>query len=217
MSTTTRTLQNQGHHKVSLFSFVSSRPKETQSHALIWKEIRDLLVIRLASRRPLSVTKGRRTKVPHLSPFSIKSGQLGTGPDGAVPAAEERTLHHVAPIPLRPPSASEREERGNQSLGTFAKSPLCLCCERERPFPQRDHPIPAEIEERGSSARSSGGQMDGLGHLDLGKCQQSQKGEAVAEWTDQELPSASPTLRALFTLGPSEHGPAAQVRQRLPS
>ena len=62
-----------------------------------------------------------------------------------------------------------------------------------------------------------GGQMDGLGHLDLGKCQQSQKGEAVTERTDQELPSASPTLRALFTLGPSEHGPAAQVRQRLPS
>ena len=136
MSTTTRTLQNQGHHKVSLFSFVSSRPKETQSHALIWKEIRDLLVIRLASRRPLSVTKGRRTKVPPLSPFSIKSGQLGTGPDGAVPAAEERTLHHVAPIPLRPPSASEREERGNQSLGTFAKSPSASAASESVLFPR---------------------------------------------------------------------------------
>ena len=190
--------------------------------APIWKEIRDLLVIRLASRRPLSVTKGRRTKVPPLSPFSIKSGQLGTGRTAR--CRRQRRGHCIMLLQSlsgRRRRASEREERGNQSLGTFAKSPLCLCCERERPFPQRDHPIPAEIEERGSRARrtakSSGGQMDGLGHLDLGKCQQSQKGEAVAEWTDQELPSASPTLRALFTLGPSEHGPAAQVRQRLPS
>ena len=79
--------------------------------------------------------------------------------------------------------------------------------------------------------RRAGGQMDGFGHLDLGKCQPSQNGGVDrARRADQDLsgtqltnspvgylPPHSLTLRALFTLVPSECGPTAQARQRLPT
>ena len=70
--------------------------------------------------------------------------------------------------------------------------------------------------------------MDGFGHLDLGRCRPSQNGGG--DRADQDLSGtkrtspvglsavASPhplTLRALFTLVPSECGPAARSRAEI--
>ena len=99
--------------------------------------------------------KGDELKSP-FSPLSL-SNPANWGRAGRRGAGRQRRGHCI--MLLQSLSYRRRRARGEgeSKSGHVREIPLCLCCERERPFPQRDHPIPAEIEERGSRARSSGG------------------------------------------------------------
>ena len=114
MSSTSRTLQNQVCTHLSL--------QDRRGPNLKLYEIRDLYVVQLALARRAGLYLSRKgdelKSSPPLPPFSIKSGQLGTGRTAR--GAEERTLHHVAPIPLRP---SESERRGGIKVWARSRNP----------------------------------------------------------------------------------------------
>ena len=162
--------------------------------------------------------KGDELKSP-LSPLSL-SNPANWGRAGRRGAGRQRRGHCIMLLQ----SLSGRRRRASERRGgikVWARSrnpPLPLLRARasfspEGPsYPCRNRGERAQCEEQWGADGWIG--SSGFGQMSA-KPEGRSGGRVDRPGTSQRFADA--TLRALFTLGPSEHGPAAQVRQRLPS